>query len=207
MRRSAVASRSVVLLLALLLAGPAVAVAQDAPPATPEPGFVSLFDGSEASFADWRSTGGGSFELVDGVIVTGSDTFELGDLSLLYYAPSTFDNFVLRLQFRVSDPADNSGVLLRFRDPAQPIPAADLAAADADETYPSRDLYAEDRFWIAADTGFEVQIEDAAVGNPFDDSDDGLDQHRTGPSTTSRSAPASGSRPTSAGRICTRSME
>jgi hypothetical protein len=167
------------LLPVLLLALPAATHAQEMMPATPEPGFVSLFDGSEASFADWQSTGTGHFELADGAIVTGSDTFELGDLSLLYYAPRTFEDFVLRLQFRVSDPADNSGVLVRFRDPSMPIPAADLAAANAAETYPSRDLYGEDSFWIAFDTGFEVQIEDAAVGNPFDDSDDGLDQHRT----------------------------
>jgi hypothetical protein len=169
----------IVLLLAIL-ASPAVSVAQESPPATPEPGFFSLFDGSEASFADWQPTGTGTFDLVDGAIVTGSDTFELGDLSLLYYAPRTFDNFVLRLQFRVSDPADNSGILLRFRDPTQPIPQADLAAADADERYPYRNLYTEDLFWIANDTGFEVQINDAAVGNPFDDTDDGQDQHRTG---------------------------
>jgi hypothetical protein len=179
MRRSVVALQSVALLLAVLLAGPAATAAQDATPTTPEPGFVSLFDGSEESFAAWRSTGTGTFDLVDGVIVTGSDTNELGDLSLLYYAPRTFDNFVLRLQFRVSDPADNSGVLVRFRDPSEPIPATDLATPDAAETYPSRDLYAEDSFWIAFDTGFEVQIEDAAIGNPFDDSDDGQDQHRT----------------------------
>jgi hypothetical protein len=180
MRRSVVALQSVVLLLALLLAVPVATVAQEATPApTPEPGFVSLFDGSQESFANWRSTGTGTFDLVDGVIVTGSDTNELGDLSLLYYAPQTFENFVLRLQFRVSDPADNSGVLVRFRDPSQPIPAADLAAPDAAETYPSRDMYSEDSFWIAFDTGFEVQIEDAALGNPFDASDDGQDQHRT----------------------------
>ena len=180
MRRSVFALQSRVLLLALLFAFPVTTVAQEATPApTPEPGFVSLFDGSEASFAKWRSTGTGTFDLVDGVIVTGSDTNELADLSLLYYAPQTFENFVLRLQFRVSDPADNSGVLVRFRDPSQPIPAADLAAPDAAETYPSRDMYAEDSFWTAFDTGFEVQIEDAAIGNPFDDSDDGQDQHRT----------------------------
>jgi len=180
MRRSVFALQSVVLLLALLFAVPVATVAQEATPAaTPEPGFVSLFDGSAESFANWRSTGTGTFDLVDGVIVTGSDTNELGDLSLLYYAPQTFENFVLRLQFRVSDPADNSGVLVRFRDPSQPIPAADLAAPDAAETYPSRDMYSEDSFWTAFDTGFEVQIEDAAIGNPFDDSDDGQDQHRT----------------------------
>jgi hypothetical protein len=181
MPRSVCTLPSVVVVLALLFAVPVATVAQEATPAaTPEPGFVSLFDGSEESFANWRSTGTGTFDLVDGAIVTGSDANELGDLSLLYYAPQTFDNFVLRLQFRVSDPADNSGVLVRFRDPSQPIPEAELAAPDTAETYPSRDLYVEDSFWTAFDTGFEVQIEDAAIGNPFDDSDDGQDEHRTG---------------------------
>jgi DNA-binding beta-propeller fold protein YncE len=162
MRRSVVVLPSVALLIALVVVGPAATIAQDATPTTPEPGFVSLFDGSEESFADWRSTGTGTFDLIDGAIVTGSDTNELGDLSLLYYEPRTFDNFVLRLQFRVSDPADNSGVLVRFRDPSEPIPAADLAARNAAETYPSHDMYSEDSFWIASDTGFEVQIDDSS---------------------------------------------
>ena len=179
MRRSVVALQSVVLLLALLLAVPVATVAQEATPALPRSRGSSRSSTAAGIFANWRSTGTGTFDLVDGVIVTGSDTNDLGDLSLLYYAPRTFENFVLRLQFRVSDPADNSGVLVRFRDPSQPIPAADLAAPDAAETYPSRDMYSEDSFWIAFDTGFEVQIEDAAIGNPFDASDDGQDQHRT----------------------------
>jgi len=31
------------------------------PPATPEQGFVYLFDGSDAQFANWQMAGGGSF--------------------------------------------------------------------------------------------------------------------------------------------------
>jgi hypothetical protein len=150
--------------------------AQDEMPA-PEPGFVSLFDGTEASFANWQVAGRDGFALVDGAIETrpGGD-----DLGLLYYAPRPFTDFILRLQVRVADPADNSGVHLRFRDPRLPMPAEVLTAPGAALDFPNRSAYADNGSWLAVDTGFEVQIDDLAGGIPDDPSDDGLDQKRTG---------------------------
>jgi hypothetical protein len=138
--------------------------AQDATPATSaEPGFVSLFDGTQESFAAWQTAGPGRVELVDSAISTGSSTQEFAELGLLYYAPRTFADYVLRLEFRISDPADNSGVFVRFRDPASPIHPEELSGLDADRLYPNRDAYAVNGAWIAQDTGFEVQIDDAAA--------------------------------------------
>ena len=155
-----------------------LAAAQDATPGTtPEPGFVSLFDGSDASFVQWQVSGRDGFALVDGVIETrpGGD-----DLGLLYYAPRTFADFILRLQFRVADPADNAGVHLRFRDPTQPLPDTVIRAPGAELDFPNRSAYADNGAWLAADTGFEVQIDDQAGGRPDGSTPDGLDQHRTG---------------------------
>jgi hypothetical protein len=138
--------------------------AQDATPATSAaPGFVSLFDGTQESFAAWHTAGPGRFELVDGSISTGSSTEEFAELGLLYYAPRTFADFVLRVEFRVTDPADNSGVFVRFRDPVSPIPPEELSGPESDRLYPNRDSYAVNGMWIAQDTGFEVQIDDSAA--------------------------------------------
>ena len=139
------------------------ALAQDASPmATPEPDFVALFDGTAASFADWHPTGPGRFELIDGAIVTGSNSGNFAELALLYYTPRTFGDFVLRLKFRIADPGDNSGVFVRFRDPGTPIPDAELEGPDAATLYPSRADYAANILFMAADTGFEAQINGSA---------------------------------------------
>jgi hypothetical protein len=150
-----------------------MAAAQEATPAaTLEPDFVSLFDRTEASFVNWAVAGLNGFRLEDGVIVT-SPVDE--DLGLLYYAPRPFANFVLRLQFRIIDPNDNSGVYVRFRDPRQPIPSSILDAPNAAASFPHHSDYAANSAWMAVDTGFEVQIDEAAAGDV-----PGLDQHRTG---------------------------
>jgi hypothetical protein len=98
-----------------------------------------------------------------------------GDIGLLYYAPRPFTDFVLRLQFRIAAPNDNSGVYVRFRDPCQPVPASLLATPGAAASFPNRADYASNGAWAAVDTGFEVQIDEAAAGDVA-----GLDQHRTG---------------------------
>src|SRR5207245_11401988 len=63
-----------------------------------------LFDGASRTFDRWRRIGGGTtFTLIDGQIVT----LGQGDFSLLYYTLGTFENFVLRLKFMVSNVNDN----------------------------------------------------------------------------------------------------
>jgi hypothetical protein len=159
-------SLTILVTVASLVMGRQTTAAQDATPAPAvEPGFVSLFDGTQEAFAAWQTAGPGRVELVDGAISTGSSTEEFAELGLLYYAPRTFADYVLRVEFRVTDPADNSGVFVRFRDPLAPLPEEELSGPDADRLYPNRDSYAVNGSWIAADTGFEVAIEDVAADN------------------------------------------
>jgi Choline dehydrogenase and related flavoproteins len=127
-----------------------------------EAGFTSLFDGSEASFQSWRAVGRGSFSLIDGAIVAQPGD----DLGLFYYTPHTFGDFVLRFQFRLNRFDDNSGVFVRSRDPRQPVP---------DRKNPHISYPYNNQAWVPVTTGFEVQIDELARGNP-----DGLDMHRTG---------------------------
>jgi hypothetical protein len=130
------------------------------PPAL-EPGFTSLFDGSRESFQQWQMTGQGVFSLVDDTIVTQPG----GDLGLLYFTPYTFADFVLRFQFRLNRLDDNSGIFVRFRDPRLPVP---------DRVNPHISYPYDNQAWVPVTTGFEVQIDELARGNP-----DGQDMHRT----------------------------
>lgn len=128
-------------------------------PAPPlEPGFVSLFDGTAASFAQWQQAGPGTMSLdsTEGVMVTQPGP----DIGLLFFADHGFGDFVLRLQFRIDALGDNSGVFVRFRDPR--LPAPDFGDPQV-ATNPA---------WIAVHSGFEVQIDEMA--RP-----DGADLHRT----------------------------
>jgi hypothetical protein len=128
-------------------------------PPPPEPGFAYLFDGTEQTFKNWHTVGQGSFSLIDRLIIT----YPGGDLGLLYFAPRTFGDFVLRLQFRLDTLDDNSGVFVRSRNPRLPVPDRN----NPNITYPYNN-----QAWVAVDTGFEVQIDEQA--RPA-----GLDKNRT----------------------------
>ncbi len=127
-----------------------------------EAGFTYLFDGSEETFKLWQATGQGAFALIDGAIVTQPGD----DLGLLYFAPRIFGDFVLRFQFRLNRLDDNSGVFIRFRDPRLPVP---------DRMNPHISYPYNNQAWVPVTTGFEVQLDELARGNP-----DGQDMHRTG---------------------------
>src|SRR5207245_10904820 len=78
-----------------------------------------LFDGTDSLFSKWQLAGGGAFALVDGLIIAQPDPS--GELGLLY-CPRQFSDFNLRLEFRLTGPAnDNSGVFVRFRPPRMPM--------------------------------------------------------------------------------------
>ncbi|MDP8931640.1 MAG: DUF1080 domain-containing protein [Actinomycetota bacterium] len=143
-----------------------LSLAQPKPP-DPDAGFHYLFDGTEASFKRWQAVGQGRFYLVDGMIVAQHG----GDLGLLYYATEQFDDFILRLEFRLHTGNENSGVHLRFRDPYRRVP---------DPSDPATSHVYDNKAWVAVDTGFEVQIDETAAGDPAAGIPDGLDQHRTG---------------------------
>jgi hypothetical protein len=141
--------------------------------ATPwlEAGFTALFDGTEKSFNNWKFAGRGAFALVDGALIA-----QPGDaLGLLFYAARTFGDFTLRLQFQLPHPTgpgnDNSGVFVRFRDPRLPVPDPNNPAV----SYPY-----DNQAWVEVHTGFEVQIDEEARGDPSIGEQDGLEKNRTG---------------------------
>jgi hypothetical protein len=89
---------------------------------------------------------------------------------VLFYAAERFADYVLRAQFRLPGPIDqfgkaigNSGVFVRFRFPH-------TRWADVNQQEPQAQGNAA---WVAAVTGFEVQIDEQGK-------DDFADKHRTG---------------------------
>jgi len=145
-------------------------------------GFTPLFDGTVTTFKKWRLAGaansGQAFAFLNGELAS----YGSADFSLLYYVPQAFDDFHLRLQFRVFDPANcNSGVFIRFRDPIAPLPSVLRQRADAEGA-----SLATNSAWSAVFSGFEVQIDDNARGDVTKDyygrrpEPDGLFKNRTG---------------------------
>ena len=88
-----------------------------------------LFDGR--TLDGWQMAGPGSFELVDGVLET------RGGMGLLWYSAQAFADFVLDIDWQAAQVEDNSGVFVRFPDPA----------GDP---------------WVAVNEGYEIQIHDTA---------------------------------------------
>lgn len=145
-----------------------------------EVGFRPLFDGTTATFKNWRlagSAGGGMLHL-NGEMVSYGD----GGLRLFYYATELFNDFTLRLQFRIFDAANhNSGVFVRF-----PRPTLDLSDALKPRTSNEPFFDAGNPAWKPVISGFEVQIDDNARGDSSKDfygiepEPDGLFKNRTG---------------------------
>lgn len=143
-----------------------------APAHAVEPGFRTLFDGTQTSaqfFSQWLMAGGGSFTIVNRSLVAQPGN----GIGLLYYAAEQFDNFTLRLDFCLPHPRgnrnDNSGVFVRFRDPRKPVlpgtPGPDVPGNNAT---------------VAIDTGYEIQIDEEARGDTRKNEPDGFVYNRTG---------------------------
>lgn len=142
-----------------------------------EPGYRSLFDGSNASFKKWRLAGpaGGGMQHINGEMVS----YGNGGLRLFYFATELFGDYSLRLQFRIFDAANhNSGVFVRF-----PRPSLDLSGA---LTFNEPSFDATNPAWKPVVSGFEVQIDDNARGDTSKDfygikpEPNGLYKNRTG---------------------------
>jgi uncharacterized protein (UPF0333 family) len=93
--------------------------------------FTSIFDGK--SLEGWDMTGEGRFVIVREDKALQSE----GGTGLLWYTKKKYDDFVLKLEWKVSKEGDNSGVFVRFPDP---------------DGNPS----------IAFKEGYEIQIDDKA---------------------------------------------
>ena len=97
--------------------------------------FTSIFDGK--TLDGWKMAGDGRFVIVESDSALQSDKGG----GLLWYSENKYKNFILKLEWKVSDEGDNSGVFVRFPDP-------------------------DDNPNIAVREGYEVQIDDRA-GNPI----------------------------------------
>ncbi len=154
-------------------------LSRPAPFAGDGPGWEVLFDGTAASFQQWRRVGSGQggtdrdgvgrppcdFLYIDGQIVTVGN----GDFALLYYPGRAYADFTLKAQVRIFDSANhNSGIFLRFQNPLTDLQGTLLQRADA-----LGRPWRTNRAWTAVFSGFEVQVDDN--GKP-----DGLKRHRTG---------------------------
>jgi hypothetical protein len=112
-----------------LAAQPALGAVGD--PVAGERGFVYLFD--DKTTDGWTQSGPGGFRLkADGSLES------QGGMGLLWFSRRLYTDFVLRLDYRVSDRHSNSGVFVRFPNPPRTP-------------------------WDAVDQGFEVQIVNAGV--------------------------------------------
>ena len=165
------------LLNASVLPGPDPVVSPQA-----EAGFRPLFDGTVGSFKRWRLAGpsptGGGMVHLDGEMVSYGDA----GLRLFYYATETFGDFTLRLQFKIFDAAKhNSGVFVRFPRPTLDLPPALQARATQEKNFDARNPA-----WKPAIAGFEIQIDDNALGDSSKDfygivpEPNGLYKNRTG---------------------------
>jgi hypothetical protein len=97
--------------------------------------FTSIFDGK--TLDGWKMAGDGRFVIVESDAAIESE----GGMGLLWYSEKIYKNFMLKLEWKVSDDGDNSGVFVRFPDP-------------------------DDSPNIAVREGYEIQIDDKA-GDPI----------------------------------------
>ncbi|WP_136520863.1 family 16 glycoside hydrolase, partial [Cellulomonas telluris] len=100
---------------------------------TPDEGYELLFDGTDLS--SWTQAGPGGFTVENCALTS------VGGLGMLWYSERSFADHVVKLQFKLSDDGDNSGVFMRFPDPG---------------TDPN----------VAIDEGHEIQIKE---GQPNDE--------------------------------------
>jgi hypothetical protein len=168
-------------------------------PFAPAAPWVAAFDGTLASFNRWHRVSpaaSSGFTLVNGEIMTYGD----GDFGLLYYAAPALTDFTLKVQFRVFDPQNhNSGIFVRFANPLldpTPITLSRMQNESQREKQLRSDLLSDqelfrpNRAWSSVYSGFELQIDDNARGDPRKDfygvpedqldSTGGLRKNRTG---------------------------
>ena len=95
--------------------------------------FLKLFDGK--TLDGWKMAGKGNFLIIE----SEKALLTKGGLGLLWYYKKKFKDFILTLEWKVSNRTDNSGVFVRFPNSL---------------TDPN----------IAIDYGYEIQIDD--IGSP-----------------------------------------
>lgn len=89
--------------------------------------WIELFNGKD--MAGWRMAGKGNFTVEEGALQTHSG------MGMLWYEGRKFRDFTLRVEWKVSDHCNNSGIFVRFPEKS-------------------------DDPWYAVNNGYEIQIDD-----------------------------------------------
>jgi 3-keto-disaccharide hydrolase len=89
--------------------------------------WIELFNGKDTT--GWRMAGKGNFTVEDGALQTH------GGMGMLWYEGRKFANFTLRVEWKVNDHCNNSGIFVRFPEKS-------------------------DDPWFAVNNGYEIQIDD-----------------------------------------------
>ena len=97
-----------------------------------EDGFVNLYNGVDLQ--GWTMAGRGKFRIIEQERALESED----GMGLLWYTNRMYDDFILKIDWKVKRRSDNSGIFIRFSDPG---------------TDP----------WNAVKTGYEIQIDDLAL--------------------------------------------
>ena len=109
-RARVAAAATVIGLIAFAIPGNAVAPAlATGCPASAEPGYSALFDGTATSLTDWKQSGPGGFVLGADCTLTSS-----AGLGLYWYAAKGFRSYTLKLDWKLQKVADNSGIFVGF---------------------------------------------------------------------------------------------
>ena len=90
--------------------------APDCAPVPDDAEYTTIFDGTQASFDRWEHAGPGYFTLADGAMTSGNDPAD-PSYGLHWYPVEQYGDFSVRMQWRMTDATDNSGVFVRFPDP------------------------------------------------------------------------------------------
>jgi hypothetical protein len=109
-------------------------MSESSPASNGDINFTSIFDGKTLN--GWKMAGEGKLVIVESDAALQSE----GGMGLLWYTENKYKNFILKLEWKVSDEGDNSGVFVRFPDP-------------------------DDNPNIAVRDGYEIQIDDKAANS------------------------------------------
>lgn len=115
-----------------------------------DPGFTPLGSGG---LAGWKMAGAGGFTELGGNIIEAAD-----GIGLLWFTQEQFGDFILRADFRLSSPSDNSGIFIRIPTLGNTDPANDWKPA--------------------AQQGYEIQIDNTGFNPDTNTTNDAL--HATG---------------------------
>ena len=74
--------------------------------------FVKLFDGK--TYDGWKMAGKGNFLIIENE----KSLLTQGGMGLLWYYKKKFKDFILTLEWKVTNRSDNSGVFVRIPNPS-----------------------------------------------------------------------------------------